>query len=406
MFYDMPQTLFYYNASSQPLWGESITLINPPGGFANPWQGYPGGNPYPTTQNPNTTYPTAGFYETVPLHVRNTYVEQWNFTLQKQLGSSWLLKASYLGSDTVHLWTDQALNPAVYVPGNCVAGQYGLTKPGLCSTTSNTQARRVLTQLNPSQGPFYGSLDYLDDGGTASYNALIISAEHRLSSHFSMLANYTFSHCIGDLVTTELSGPEYTNPNDRRFDRGNCTAIDIHQNFNLSAVLQSPHYSSRPLQWIAGDWQLAPIVGLHSGSYFEVTTGLDNALTGIGAQRPNQVLPNAYCADKNINCWMSAAAFAYPANGTLGNMGINNLEGPGYFDVDVSLSRRFRIREKQYFEIRAEAFNIQNRANFLNPGAVSIAGGTANSTLNSSTFGKIQADVSPRIMQFAVKYNF
>ncbi|HTC34946.1 MAG TPA: TonB-dependent receptor [Bryobacteraceae bacterium] len=406
MFYDMPQTLFYYNASSQPLWGESITLINPPGGFANPWQGYPGGNPYPTTQNPNTTYPTAGFYETVPLHVRNTYVEQWNFTLQKQLGSSWLLKASYLGSDTVHLWTDQALNPAVYVPGNCVAGQYGLTKPGLCSTTSNTQARRVLTQLNPSQGPFYGSLDYLDDGGTASYNALIISAEHRLSSHFSMLANYTFSHCIGDLVTTELSGPEYTNPNDRRFDRGNCTAIDIHQNFNLSAVIQSPKYSSRAIEWIAGGWQLAPIVGLHSGSYFSVTTGLDNALTGIGAQRPNQVLPNAYCTDKTINCWMSAAAFAYPANGTLGDFGINNLEGPGYFDVDISLSRQFRVREKQYFEIRAESFNIQNRANFLNPGAVSIAGGTANSTLNSSTFGKIQADVSPRIMQFAVKYVF
>jgi hypothetical protein len=137
-----------------------------------------------------------------------------------------------------------------------------------------------------------------------------------------------------------------------------------------------------------------------------VTTGLDNALTGIGAQRPNQVLPNAYCTDKTINCWMSAAAFAYPANGTLGDFGINNLEGPGYFDVDISLSRQFRVREKQYFEIRAESFNIQNRANFLNPGAVSIAGGTANSTLNSSTFGKIQADVSPRIMQFAVKYVF
>jgi hypothetical protein len=57
-------------------------------------------------------------------------------------------------------------------------------------------------------------------------------------------------------------------------------------------------------------------------------------------------------------------------------------------------------------EIRAEAFNIQNRANFLNPGTPGISGGTSNSALNSSTFGRIQADVSPRIMQFAVKYNF
>ncbi len=406
IFYDMPQTLFYYNYSSEPLWGESITLSNPPGGFANPWLGYPGGNPYPTTQNTATKYPTAGYYETVPLNVQNTYVQQWNLTIQKQVGTSWLFKASYLGSETAHLWTDQELNPAIYIPGNCVAGQYGLTKPGLCSTLSNTQARRKLTQLNPSQGPSYGNLEYLDDGGTASYNALIVSAEHRLSSHFSMLANYTWSHCIGDLVTTELSGPVYTDPADRRFDRGNCTAVDVRENFNLSAVLQSPHYSSRPLQWIAGDWELAPIVGLHSGSYFEVTTGVDNALSGIGAQRPNQVLSQPYCYPQTINCWLNPKAFAAPAPGTLGDSGINSLVGPGYFDVDVSVSRKFRVREHQYAEIRFESFNIQNRANYLNPASAGLAGGTSGSALNSSTFGKILADVSPRIMQFAVKYNF
>ncbi len=406
IFYDMPQTLFYYNYSAEPLWGEGITIINPVGGFGNPWLNYPGGSPFPTSQNRTTHYPTGGYYESVPLNVHNTYVEQWNLTLQKQLGSSWLLKASYLGNETAHLWTDQELNPAVYIPGTCVAGQYGLAKAGPCSTTSNTQARRRLTLLNPSQGPFYGTTEYLDDGGTASYNALIVSAEHRLSSHFSMLANYTFSHCIGDLVTTELSGPVYTNPSNRRFDRGNCTAIDVHQNFNLSAVLQSPHYSSRMLQWIAGDWQLAPIVGAHSGSYFGVTTGVDNALTGIGAQRPNQILASPYCTNRTINCYLNAKAFASPATGTLGDFGINNIEGPGYFDVDLSLSRQFAIREHQYFEIRAETFNIENRANYLNPGTVGIAGGSANSALNSSTFGKIQSDVAPRIMQFAVKYVF
>ena len=408
MFYDMPQTLFYYNASSEPLWGESITLINPVGGFANPFLNYPGGNPYPTTQNPNTPYPTAGYYETVPLHVKNTYVEQENLTLQKQLGSSWLLKASYLGNNTIHLWTDQDLNPAVYVPGNCAAGQYGLKVAGPCSTLGNEQARRLLTQLNPSQGPYYGSLEYLDDGGTASYNALLVSAEHRLSSHFSMLANYTWAHCIGDPQTTELSGPMYTNVNDRRFDRGNCTAVDVRQNFNLSAVLQSPHYSSRPVQWIAGGWQLAPIVGWHSGSYFTIFTGVDSALDDVatGGQRPNQLLSDPYCAVRTINCYVNAKAFADPAPGTLGNLGANNLLGPGYFDVDVALSRQFRVREKQYFEIRAEAFNIENRPNFLNPGTPGISGGTANSALNSSTFGRIQSDVSPRIMQFAVKYAF
>ncbi len=411
IFYDMPHTLFYYNYATEPLWGSSVTLINPAGGFANPWLTYPGGNPFPTTQNRTSAYPKNGYYETVPLNVQNTYVEQWNLTIQKQIASSWLVKASYLGNNTIHLWTDQELNPAVYIPGNCAAGQYGLTAPGPCSTTSNTQARHLLTLLNPSQGPYYNGLEYLDDGGTASYNALIASIEHRLSNHFSMLANYTYAHCIGDLVTTELSGPIYTNPANRRMDRGNCTAVDVRHNFNLSAVVQSPRYSSRALQWIAGDWQLAPIVGFHTGSFFTITSAVDSAGNGIGGQRPNQVLPDPYCVHRSFSCWLNGNAFKAPSsstvpNGTFGNMGVNDLAGPNYFDVDLSLSRRFQLKERQYFEIRAEAFNIQNRVNFLNPSNPGLVGNASGSALNSSNFGKILSDVSPRIMQFAVKYVF
>jgi len=407
MLYDMPHTLFYYNYATEPLWGSSIGLTNPAGGFANPWLGYPGGNPFPTHQNATTPYPQNGYYETVPLNVKNTYVEQWNLTLQKQVGSSWLVKVSYLGNNSVHLWTDRELNPAIYVPGTCSAGQYGLKAAGTCSTTGNTQNRRYLTQLNPAQGPFYGTVESLDDGGTGSYNALMVSAEHRFARNFSMLANYTLAHCISDLQTTELSGPIYTNPNNRRSDRGNCTSVDVRQNFNLSAVLQSPHYKSRALQLIAGDWQLAPIVNAHTGNYFTVTTGLDNALNGIGAQRPN-LSGDPYCVNRSYTCWLNSAAFksAPVAAGTFGNLGMNNLGGPGYFDIDLALSRRFKIKERQSVEIRAESFNLQNRVNFLNPAAVGLVGGVSGSSLTSSNFGKILADVSPRIMQFAVKYAF
>ena len=75
--------------------------------------------------------------------------------------------------------------------------------------------------------------------------------------------------------------------------------------------------------------------------------------------------------------------------------------------MDVALSRRFPITERQYFEIRCETFNIANHTNFLNPGTAGIAaGGTAGTSLNSSTFGQLKSDVSPRIMQFAIKYVF
>lgn len=406
MFYDMPHTLFYYNYATEPLWGSGITITAPQGGFANPWLGYPGGNPFPVSQNKNTTYPQNGYYETVPLNVKNTYVEQWNLTIQKQVTSSWLLKASYLGNETAHLWTDQELNPAVYIPGNCSAGQYGLRAAGPCSQIGNTQARHVLTLLNPSQGPFYNGLEFLDDGGTASYNALMLSAEHRFSNRFSILANYTFAHCIGDLQTTELSGPIYTNPTNRRMDRGNCTAVDVRHNFNLSSVVQMPHYSSRPLQWIAGDWQVAPIVGFHTGSYFNITSGVDSALNGVGGQRPNQILADAYCPNRSYACWLNGKAFGRPPDGTFGTLGINNLAGPNYFDTDIALTRRFPVKERQAIEIRAEAFNIQNRVNFLNPSSPGLVGNASGSALNSSNFGKILSDVSPRIMQFAIKYFF
>jgi hypothetical protein len=194
-----------------------------------------------------------------------------------------------------------------------------------------------------------------------------------------------------------VGSPSWTNPYNRESDRGNCGGgIDIRQNFNLSAVLQSPHFSSRPLQLLAGNWQLSPIFARRTGSPFSVTTGVDNALNNIGGQRANQLTSNVYCPTQTISCWMSSSAFASPATGTLGNQGINTLRGPGYFDVDFALSRRFIVREKHTVEFRFEAFNIANHPNFVNPTAAT----------NSSNFGKIQGDIAPRILQLAAKYVF
>jgi hypothetical protein len=416
IFYDMPETLFFYNYSAQPLWGEAIAIIPPAGAgpatgtpdpFANPWSYYKTGvSPFPVTQNATTPYPFFSSYQTVPLHVRNTYVEQWNLTVQRQIGAGWLLKASYLGNNMIHQWIIQELNPGVYIPGNCIAGQYGLRAPGPCSNAFNTNQRRVFNTLNPGQAPYYGSYASLNDGGTGSYNALLLSAEHRFSNHFSILANYTYSHCISDLWTQAINGPEYTDPSNPRFDRGNCLDVDMHHNFNLSGVMQSPHFSSRAMQLIVGDWRLSPIFSAHTGSYFTVTSGVDTAFSGIGGQRPNMT-GNPYCAPKGPGCWITASAFTLPAPGTLGNEGVNNLLGPGFFDVDVALSRLFRITERQSVEFRWETFNVENRVNFVNPGTAGIAAtGTNNTVLNSSTFGQISSDVAPRIMQFALKYNF
>ena len=97
------------------------------------------------------------------------------------------------------------------------------------------------------------------------------------------------------------SAVSYTDPNDRRFDRGNCGGIDVRHVINISGVMQSPKYSNRMVEAIAGNWQLAPIVGWHSGNAFTVSTGVDNALNNVGGQRPNLV-GNPYCAIMSASC--------------------------------------------------------------------------------------------------------
>ena len=406
MFYDVPFTIMYYAYATGPPWGGGVNIPTPKGGFSNPWQDYPGGNPFPITLTPNFAFPTSATYLTSPLNIHATYVESWNFTVQRQFGVNWLLSASYLGNDAVHLWDSVQLTPAVYIPGNCVAGQYGLTAPGACSTTGNVAARRVLTLANPTQGPYYNAIEQTDDGATGSYNALLLSVNHRLASHFTLLGNYTWAHCIADPINQYLGGV-YTNPANRRQDRGQCVGgEDQRHNVNLSVVAESPKFSQRFLQMIAGNWKLSATANIRTGAAMTVTTGLTN-LNGIGADRPNQVLADPYCATKRVNCWFNPAAFANPAPGSFGNEGIGTLVGPGYFGINMGLSRAFVIRERQKIEIRAEAFNLENRINLGSPVA----------TLSSSTFGQINAapagngsvsapGYGPRVMQFAIKYIF
>lgn len=406
IFYDLPQTLFGYGFVEEPPWGESITRTSV--SFDNPWAGYPGGNPFPISLNKNFTFPNFGTYANYPLHLPVTYLEQWNLSFQRQFGANWLASASYLGNNTIHLWTNNPINAPVFMGlGACtIAG----VSYSVCSTAANENQRRPLYLQNPAQGKYYGAIDQLDAGGTASYNALLLSLQHRLSNNFTVLANYTYSHCITDPFVSELdsTASQYTDPTDRRFDRGNCIQIDHRQNFNLSGVALSPKFSERWLQRVAGDWRLSVAIRAETGSYYSVTTGSDTTLTGTGAPRPNQVLTNVYCANQNPSCWINPKAFTNisgPLLGSLGNAGSGTILGPKYLTVNLALSRLFYIHEKQTIELRGEAFNLLNNFSLGVP-APGVSTTPIATALNASNFGQIQIAADPRIMQFALKYVF
>ncbi len=250
----------------------------------------------------------------------------------------------------------------------------------------------------------------MDDGGTGNYNGLFLSAQKRISHGVTVLANHTWSHCISDFWTPTVGagGGSTVVPDNRKAERSNCFATDQRHLFNLSAVLQTPRFSSRALGLIASDWQLAPIIKIRSGSYFTVTGGVDYALNGVpqlADQRPNQVLASPYASQKTVDRWLNPAAFAAPAPGTYGNLGKNNMLGPGVFQLDVAISRTFPIGENRTLQLRAEAFNLPNHLNPAHPVPA----------LNNSSFGKIQSDLSgtgrlsagdPRILRFALKLVF
>jgi hypothetical protein len=317
----------------------------------------------------------------MPLHIKPTYLEQWNFSLQRQIGADWLVSAPYMGNRTVHLWVSTQSNPAIYGPG---------------ATLANTDARRLLNLENPAQGANYSGFYQLNDGGVGSYNGMLLSVQRRMSRGITVLANYTWSHCLSEPVDSVLgTTANYMNPANRNADYGNCVPSDRRQILNLSAVAQSPKFHERWLAATAGNWQLSAIVSAQSGSYINVTTGVDNALTGQANQRPN-VIGNAIPANQNVNQWLVGSAFQSPTAGTYGNLGIDAFAGPGILEFDMGLSRIFPIRERFKLELRGEAFNVLNHLNANNPTA----------TLNSSTFGRVLTAADPRIMQVALKLVF
>ena len=413
VFYDTPQLFFDTRYSNSPPWGASISLTGPlgPKSFDDPWATYPGGDPFPALNavSKSMTFPQEGVYVNTPQNQKPMYLQQWNFSIQKQIGA-WLLSGMYLGNRTNHLPTATEADPAVYIPGACSAGQYGLTKAGNCSQTSNTNFRRALYLQNPAQGVFYSTIGQLDDGGVANYNGMELSAQHRLTQNFSVLANWTWSHCLSEASTLELTGPTYVIPGNRAASYSNCDS-DRRQVMNVSFIANTPKFSNHLVNAIGGGWQFSTIIVKSTGGWSTVTTGADNAFSGIGGQIATQLSPNFYAPNKgaydstnscsSTSCrfrvdYVNKSAFGAPPAGIYSAMRPLNVQNPGSLEVDTSLVRSFKITERQTAQFRWEVFNLPNIVNL----------GAPSTSLTSSTYGFITSAGSPRIMQFALKYVF
>jgi hypothetical protein len=391
LLYDNPGTFIPYRMVAQnPPFGPQVTNTNGPYQFDNPWASVPGGNPFPLpAPGKDVAFPPANSEAFVPPHMHAPSVAQWNASIQHRVAEDWVVSVSYLGNETSHLWIGNEANPALYIPGTCAG------KP--CSSTGNTQQRRILTLLNPAAGQYYSQMTIADDGISANYNGLLVSMEHRFASNYTLLANYTWSKCLGIAPVTSLSTGVLQDPNNVRGDYGPCS-YDSPQLVNISLVYMSRFGHGALLSHLLSHWNIAPLMRYQSGLPVNPVTGKDNSLTGVGNDRPNVISSTMYTSTPHGKRYqyVNPNLYAPNATGTFGNAAHNSLRGPGYFDMDLAVSRDFVVRERLTLQVRAEAFNALNHPNF----------GLPNGSISSANFGQITSAFDPRILQGSMKLVF
>jgi hypothetical protein len=382
-----------------------------------------------------------------PQTVKPTYVMQYNLSVEKQVGTNWLVSATYLGSQQRHLWGNNEANPgmqgpcpvayplpagAACTPGPCPGGLAPFIcntfpgvpgDPGFFTLTNNRLFQHYGSLCSPTTS-CYGETLLLEEGGTGNYNGLLLSAQHHFANHFTSTTNFTWSHCISDNYTTTLGfflAAEEV-PYDRHADRGNCPSADTHLVFNQSLVAETPKFGNHMEQILVGGWRFSVSAIVQSGLDFSPILIVDYSGSGNGlTQRPNlvaspyvsgPVAANPTCLApatvKNREYWLNPCAFEAPAPYTFGDLKNNSLFGPGSIIVNTAVSRLFQIRENQQVEFRWEVFNLPNHPNLYAPQTAFVAPTFGQPTPAATAgLGALAQTVNdPRIMQFALKYIF
>jgi hypothetical protein len=308
----------------------------------------------------------------------------WNLTMERNLANGWLLRTAYVAARGTRIIRNMELNPAVNRPG---------------ATTGNTDARRLFA-------PDYGSIRQYSPAANSTYHSLQATLNRRFAHGITVLANYTFSKLLDDMPNTTNIFQGSTPPtlpwyfaNASKFDYGPAP-FDHSQRAVISYVWSLPSVKSASgfVNKLASGWQWSGILQAQSGAPLTVTSGRDNSLTGIGADRAQltgKSLDPASGVDRNVQ-FFNPAAFDVNPIGTFGNLGKGRLRGPGFLGFDMGASKTTSIREQASLQFRAEFFNTFNRVNFNDP----------NTNFNSPSFTQILAAQDPRIIQFGLKLSF
>jgi hypothetical protein len=379
-FEDLRSDIYTYAAVNQPF--VVSNTLNVPHSLTNPYQGVV--DPFPYTYNPahpSFTYPMSLF--TVPAPTMNApYVHNISASIEQALFGGLQLNIGYVGKLEHGLVRMNQANPAVYGPG---------------ATLANTNQRRPLLPGT------YASVRQICMCSPATYNSMQASLSKNFQHGLTFKLAYTWGELIDQYSATNL-GQFPQNPANPAGDRARSD-YDRRSVFSGSIVYQIPFFkeSNFMLRQVFSNWSVDSLVQLSSGLPFNVITGVDASLTGVGYDRPNVVgMPyRGHYLNRADELSMFFNKSAYVANtpGHYGDSGRNPLSGPGLQNANISLVRSFPISERfGELQFRSEFFNALNHPNFGQP--------DPNLNDSATTFAKITTATDPRIVQFALRYQF
>jgi len=258
----------------------------------------------------------------------------------------------------------------------------------------------------------FNSVDAQLSDASSWYHALTVNVQKRVSKGFELLSSYTWSHSIDN--GTDLQST--LEPQDSRFanlEKSNSVNDQRHR-WVTSGVFQttSGKVGDSPWKHFIGNFTLAPIIEVSSGRPFSVLTGTDTRLDlGASQARPSVVssggttspfIPGVHFAPANICLTNNGSTFSVPPFtppfGCDGNLGRNAFVGPGFFEVDLRLSKQIPLGERLKLDLIADGFNLFNRTN------VAAVNQLCDPTAGSTCFaGQPTASYDARQFQFALK---
>ena len=325
---------------------------------------------FTTAQGQPTGTNVVSIYS-VSRNFKTPYAQLYSVNVEQSLGKAWQLNMAYVGTGSRHNLVLQDINQAglgannVQVPYNsatCAAAFSGatLTTPG-----SNQQCSRPYFTKFPN----FGIINQINSAASSSYNALQLtlrsSAWHGLTSQFA----YTWSHNLDDSSVFNVLPQDSTN---LAGDWGNANT-DIRNHFSAYLTYDVPVLPRGPSALTHG-WEVNSVVKFQDGEPVNVLTGQDNSGTGENEDRASITGP-ALNSDRSVQGhshaqYLNQSNFALPSAGTYGNLGRNQVTGPGFGNVDLSLIKNTPIyKERIRAQFRVDMFNVFNRTNLAQPNA-------------------------------------